>query len=111
MGGVLALHAACALPDAIGACVDYYGLHPTVQPDLATLRAPVLGLFGAHDAFVPPDAAHALAADVARHGGRFDAHTVDAGHAFFDDSRPDSYVRDAARDAWQRTLAFLAANC
>jgi carboxymethylenebutenolidase len=30
-----------------------------------------------------------------------------AGRAFFDDTRPDAYVEDAARQAWIRTLEFL----
>lgn len=30
-----------------------------------------------------------------------------AGSAFFDDSRPDTHVEDAARQAWIRTLEFL----
>ena len=54
MGGALSLFAACANPDAVGACVDFYGGHPAVHYDLAALRAPVLGLFGERDEWISP---------------------------------------------------------
>jgi len=31
-------------------------------------------------------------------------------HAFFNDTRPDVYDEDAARQAWVRTLEFLRAK-
>ena len=31
-----------------------------------------------------------------------------AGHAFHNDTRPDRYNPEAAKEAWERTLAFLA---
>jgi carboxymethylenebutenolidase len=34
----------------------------------------------------------------------------EAGHAFFNDTRPEAYREDAAREAWVRTLAFLRAK-
>ena len=30
-----------------------------------------------------------------------------AGHAFFNDTRPDAYRPDAAADAWPRAVGFL----
>ena len=30
----------------------------------------------------------------------------DAGHAFFNDTRPEAYNADASDDAWQRTLEW-----
>ena len=30
-----------------------------------------------------------------------------AGHAFFNDTRPEMYRPDAARDAWRRAVEFL----
>jgi carboxymethylenebutenolidase len=32
------------------------------------------------------------------------------GHAFFNDTRPEAYDEDAARQAWVRTLEFLRAK-
>ena len=33
-----------------------------------------------------------------------------AGHAFFNDARPEAFNAAAAADAWKKTLAFLADN-
>jgi len=33
-----------------------------------------------------------------------------AGHAFFNDTNPTTYNKDAADDAWAKTLAFLETN-
>ena len=32
----------------------------------------------------------------------------EAGHAFHNDAAPDRYHPEAAKEAWERTLAFLA---
>jgi len=34
----------------------------------------------------------------------------DCAHAFFNDTNPYAYNEAAAKDAWQRTLDFLAQN-
>src|SRR5262245_47847728 len=63
MGGQLALATACA--DArVGACADYYGVHPQAKLDLAALRAPVLGIFAENDGFVTPAVARKLETDL-----------------------------------------------
>jgi carboxymethylenebutenolidase len=111
MGGKLALHAACANPDQVGAVVDFYGIHPDVVPDFSRLRCPVLGLFGEDDSSVSPEAVHSLAGEIRKHGGRITtAIYPGAGHAFFNDARPEAYRPEAAADAWKKTLAFLAEN-
>jgi carboxymethylenebutenolidase len=110
MGGALSLYAACSAPEEIGACVDFYGMHPAVRPDLARLACPVLGFFGERDTAVPPAHARELQRAVERRGGRMDVVLYDAGHAFFDDGRPADYQPEPARDAWQKTLSFLAAH-
>src|SRR3972149_3805886 len=43
MGGQLALYAATLNP-SVGACVNFYGIHPNVKPDYSKLSGPVLGL-------------------------------------------------------------------
>jgi carboxymethylenebutenolidase len=110
MGGQLALAAGCASPK-VGAVIDFYGVHPAVRLDFSKLSAPVLGLFGERDAFVTPEVARKLAAEVRAAGKRFDLHVYPGcDHAFFNDSRPDVYQREAAEDAWRRSLEFLRAH-
>ena len=107
MGGQLALAAACADP-RIGACADFYGVHPSVGLDFAQLEAPVLGLFAANDAFVTPEVARKLEKDLQAAGARADFHIYpDVDHAFFNDTRPEVYDADAAADAWRRTVKFF----
>lgn len=110
MGGALSLFGASKNPQ-VGACVVFYGIHPKVEPDFDALRAPVLGIFGEKDDFVTPDAVRALADTMREHGKSIETHTYPgAGHAFFNDARPEVYDADAAADAWRRTLAFLRAH-
>jgi carboxymethylenebutenolidase len=108
MGGQLALYAATAHPDVIDAVVDFYGVfNPQVPVTLAALRAPVLAHFGTHDRSIPVERAQGLAQALAAQGVAHAVHFYDAGHAFFNDSRPAVYHAEAAQLAWTRTLAFL----
>ena len=106
MGGQLSLYAACENA-AVGACVVFYGIHPNVKPNLATLEAPVLGFFAEKDDFVPPGAARQLEADLTAAGKTADI-TVFAGadHAFFNDTRTAVYDETHAATCWSRMLAF-----
>jgi carboxymethylenebutenolidase len=107
MGGQLALFAATTNP-AVGATVDFYGVHPNVKPDFAKLAGPVLGLFAEKDSFVTPQVARDLDAAIKKAGKSSEIHIYPgADHAFFNDERPDVYNKAAAEDAWRRTLAFF----
>jgi len=107
MGGALSLFAACGNPE-VAACVVFYGGHPNVKPALASLRAPVLGLYAGKDSFVTPDVVNELDRQLTALGKRHEFHTYpDAQHAFFNDNRPEVFDPSAAGDAWARTLAFF----
>ncbi|HET8627228.1 MAG TPA: dienelactone hydrolase family protein [Thermomicrobiales bacterium] len=107
MGGALSLFAACDNPDAVGACVDFYGGHPAVQYDLAALRAPVLGFFAGEDDFVSPEVVRELDAQLTALGKEHEFTTYQGcDHAFFNDDRPEVYDAAAARDTWQKMLDF-----
>lgn len=109
MGGQLALFAAQEYPDKVAAAVDFYGIHPKVTIHPSKLRVPVLAHFGRNDQSVKEADARALAARCQAAGARFEAHFYDAGHAFFNDSRPQVFDQPSADLAWQRTLDFLRA--
>lgn len=107
MGGQLALLAATVSP-SIGAVVDFYGIHPNVQPDFSKLNAPVLGIFAEKDNFVNGEAVRSLESSIQQAGGSIEVHIYpDVDHAFFNDTRPEVYSSSAATDAWNRTLAFF----
>ncbi|MEE9606581.1 MAG: dienelactone hydrolase family protein [Myxococcota bacterium] len=110
MGGQLALLAGTR-NRRIGAVVDFYGVHPQLELDLALLEAPVLAIFGDRDEFVSPDAVRALQAQFEAAGKPATFRIQpDAGHAFMNDSRPDAYVAAAAVAGWDAMLAFLRAE-
>ena len=107
MGGQLALFAATLNP-TVGACVNFYGIHPNVTPDYTRLSGPVLGLYAERDGFVTPQVARQVDADIKRAGKHSEIHIYPGvDHAFFNDERPDVYDQAAAADAWRRTLAFF----
>ena len=110
MGGQLALYAA-AISTRVSAVIDCYGVHPNVRVDHASIRAAVMGVFAERDAFVPPEAAHQLEADLRAAGVRTDF-TVFPGvdHGFMNDSRPDVFDAAMAQRAWGRILSFLRAG-
>lgn len=107
MGGQLALYAGTSLPEQVAAVVDFYGIHPKVTPDYSKLRAPVLGVFAENDSFVSPEKGREIQKAVEAAGGKMDVHVYPAGHAFFNDHRPEVYDAKSAEDAWEKVKAFL----
>jgi len=109
MGGRLAFLLACRAPARVGALVSFYGgrIVPIVE-EARTLEAPALLLFGAEDESIPYDHVDRIRAELRY---RQKLHEIEiypeAGHGFFCDERP-GYAPEAAADAWQRTLAWLA---
>ena len=79
----------------------------------AGLKAPVLGLYGGKDQGIPLDTVDKMKAALATGtpAARASQFVVypEAGHAFHADYRP-SYVKGAAEDGWNRTLAWFKAN-
>jgi carboxymethylenebutenolidase len=107
MGGALSLYAACKNP-SVGACVVFYGGHPSVKPDLGALQAPVLGFFAGKDTFVSPAVVAELDRALTAAGKPHEFQTYpEASHAFFNDTRPQVHDAAASADAWTRTLAFF----
>ncbi|MFN8627174.1 MAG: dienelactone hydrolase family protein [Candidatus Binatia bacterium] len=113
MGGRYAFMAACAIPD-LAACVSFYGPLRVAEKPLgafelaADLHCPFLGLYGEQDALIPRADIKELESILRRAEKTFKTKIYpDAGHAFFNDRRPDAYKPTAAQDAWQRTLKFF----
>ena len=119
MGGQYALLAACTCR-GLSACAPCYGmvryaadLDPGKKPRspldaLPGLTCPLLGLYGAEDAIIPPGDVEALRAGLEASGRPFELHVYEgAGHAFMNETRPPMYRPEAARDAWGRLVPFL----
>ncbi len=107
MGGKFSLLLAVNEP-RLAACVVNYGAMPTDPAAIQSIRAPVLGNFGAEDGGIPPDAVHAFEKAMKAAGKTIDVKIYDgAGHAFENPNNTAGYRQDAAMDAWARTLGFL----
>ena len=110
MGGGLALVLATQRPDAVKAVVPAYGLipWPDARPDYSKLSAAVLGHAAEEDDFFTPEAARQLEAQLKELGKDAEFHFYEgAGHAFFNEDRPEVYRPEAAALLWDRTVAFL----
>jgi carboxymethylenebutenolidase len=117
MGGQYALMAACSVP-GLAACASWYGMLryaeiDEVKPEsplgmAPRLGCPYLGLFGEEDGIIPLADVDELRSILERERKVFEIKTYPAaGHAFFNDTRPDMYRPAAAADAWSRCLGFL----
>jgi len=117
MGGQYALMAACSVPN-LAACVSFYGmlryvekteLKPESPLDMVPrLNCPYLGLFGEDDLLIPRADVKELESILRRCGKTFQTKTYPgAGHAFFNDARPEAYRPEAAKDAWARAITFF----
>lgn len=105
MGGGLSLTLATVRP--VDACVVYYGVLMG-QPDLSKVSGPVLGHFADHDEWASPEVVGALEQQLRGLGKQVEFHTYPGTeHAFFNDTRPESYNAGAAQRSWQRTLEFF----
>jgi len=104
MGGALAQYVATK-EAKVGAAVSFYGGFKKVPLELKNLRAPLMLIYGENDQSVPAESGrqrerelNALGKDVTLlvYPG--------AGHAFFNDARPEAYNEAAAKDVWPKVL-------
>lgn len=107
-GGRWSLDAALETPGEVDAAVVYYGQPVTERDRLARLEAPFLGIYGAEDSSIPVEQVRRLESTLEELGKDVEVHVYEgAGHAFANPSG-DRYAPEPARDAWEKTLAFLA---
>jgi carboxymethylenebutenolidase len=107
MGGALAQYVATINPK-VGAAVSFYGGFKQVDPQWEELQAPLLLIYGENDQGAPPSGGIELQKKLRAMGKNVDvAIYPGADHAFFNDSRPEVYNEEAARDAWDRTLLLF----
>jgi carboxymethylenebutenolidase len=110
MGGGLALVLGTQRPDAIKAVVAAYGLipWPDAQPDFSDLDAAILVHAAEKDEMFTPDKARELEAELKGLGKVVEVHHYPgAGHAFFNEDRPEAYKEEAAGQLWDRSVAFF----
>jgi carboxymethylenebutenolidase len=116
LGGTYALMLGCA-SSRLAAAVDFYGrirygelsASKPIQPLelLLNLSCPLLAIFGARDASIPPGDVEELRARLEQFGKTSEVRVfAGAGHGFFNETR-GRYDEPASRQAWELTLGFL----
>lgn len=118
MGGQYTLMSACRVP-GIAAAVSWYGMlrydrtsetKPESALDTAPdLTCPYLGFFGAEDQLIPGNDVERLREILADLRQETEIRVYDgAGHAFFNDTRPEMHRPEAAEDSWRRAIEFFS---
>ena len=106
-GGRSFVHATHA--PGLGASVVYYGSPPSAE-QMATIKAPVLGLYGGNDARISATIP-ATDSTMKRLGKSYEAHIFDgAGHGFLRGQEQSPANLAAAQQAWPKTVAFFRAK-
>ncbi len=103
-GGAMSLRLACEAD--IAACVVFYGENPSPIEKVKDIRGAVLGLYGADDARINAGLGDLVKA-MSEHKKDFEMRIYSGvGHAFFNDTNPTTYRKEAAQGAWNRVLRF-----
>ena len=102
MGGTFALRAACEITE-LKAAAPFYGDIPE-EDLLAKLKVPTLFIAGKRDAWINPEKVNGLKEAASKFNLPVEVVSYDADHAFFNDTRPQVYDAEAAKDAWGRVL-------
>ncbi len=108
-GGKQSLNFATKCKD-LNAAVVYYGANPNPIDLVQNIPCPLLGNYGSEDPNIIPGV-EPLKEALQKYGKKFDIKVFQgAKHAFNNNTNPDRYHPEAARDAWARTKDFFAKN-
>jgi len=102
MGGTFALRAACEIPE-LKAAAPFYGDIPE-ENVLKKLTVPTLFIAGKRDAWINQEKVNGLKETALKFKLPVEVVSYDADHAFFNDTRPEVYNPQAAKDAWRKVL-------
>jgi carboxymethylenebutenolidase len=109
MGGGWSLQAALMAGSRNYGAVVYYGMPEKDTAKLATLEAPVLGIYAKRDAWISPAVVSQFQADMKSAGKLLTVYNYDADHAFANPSNP-KFDKVAAGDAHKKAVDFIKKN-
>jgi len=105
MGGAYSLDMSVNLAEEIGAVVTFYATY--TGPDYSRAKAAYLCHFAEDDPFEPAESVTEMEQELKAAGRPVTVYTYPGTkHWFFEENRPE-YDAEAARLAWERTIAFL----
>ena len=106
-GGTWALNTAMLFPEELDAAVVYYGRVTSDEEKLRPVTAPILGLFAGDDVSIKVDTVEAFGESLQRLRKEHDIQVYAGVGQRFASESAGTYDKNAATDAWNRTLAFL----
>jgi carboxymethylenebutenolidase len=105
MGGTFALRAACEI-EGFSAAAPFYGDIPE-EDVLKKLRTPTIFVSGTKDAWINPEKVAFLEECAEKYELPIHSAKYEADHAFFNNTRPEVYDKEAAQDAWALVTGFF----
>jgi carboxymethylenebutenolidase len=108
MGGTYALQAVCHL-EGLHASAPFYGDIPD-EMTLKGLKTPVLFISATEDKWINPAKVAELERIAKDSLLPVESVKYEADHAFFNNTRPEVYNEEAAKDAWEKVIAFFNKN-
>jgi carboxymethylenebutenolidase len=108
MGGTYALQAVCHL-EGLHASAPFYGDIPD-EMTLKGLKTPVLFISATEDKWINPAKVAELERIAKDNLLPIESVKYEADHAFFNNTRPEVYNEDAAKDAWGKVVNFFKEN-
>jgi len=74
------------------------------------MKVPFQGHFANQDDWCTPEAVNGLEGNFKKGNIKYEIYRYDAQHAFMNEQRPEVFHPASAKQAWDRSLAFLKAN-
>lgn len=106
MGGTLAILSATT--GVIDTVIPFYGrITDDIKNNIEKIKVPVLGIYGTKDHGIPVASVEEFKAALDKQRTINQFHFYDAGHAFFNDTRPEAYNPQASQDAWEKVKAWF----
>ncbi len=107
MGGGYALQAALVIPELAAAVINY-GRLVTDTEMIDKINCPLLGIFGAKDRGIPVKDIEAFKAACQKADKEVTIQIYSSsGHAFINENNAKAYHAKDAKNAWEKTFAFL----
>lgn len=105
MGGTYALQAACKV-EGIHAAAPFYGDIPD-EFTLQNMKCPVVFISATKDQWINTEKVAELERIAKTNTLPVESVKYEADHAFFNDTRPEVYDAEAAKDAWAKVISFF----
>ena len=105
LGGALTIAVAARVP-GIACGVPFYGVPPAALADPARIKIPIQGHFAIIDDWCTPQLVDEFRTKMTEAGNKPDIYSYNAQHAFANETSA-AFDPAAAKQAWDRTMAFL----